>query len=292
MVAKLPNVRKLFIPDKGYTIFDADLSGADAQVVAWEANDDDLKRAFRAGLKIHAKNAEDVFGDEYRNAPGDRSNKGTPKGKMYDQNKRAVHATNYGASAFTLHRNPDIKWPLPKAEAFQRKWFNLHPGIKDWHQRTSHDLYASRTIRNKFGYRIIYFDRLDALLPQALAWVPQSTVAIVARKGALRLVAELPYAEILLQVHDSLVFQIPNHRADEHDKIREALSVPVPYPNDPLVIPWGLAKSSVSWGDVKDVATPRRVVKGAVSGLGIAPLTPRTRTESGHRKCLDTTRTG
>lgn len=253
MTAKLPNIRKLFIPDPGYTLFDADLSGADAQVVAWEANDTDLKDAFRKGMKIHAKNAEDIFGDEYSKAPGDRSNKATPKGKLYDNCKRAVHATNYGASAFTLHRNPDIRWPLPRAEAFQRKWFSLHPGIKEWHTRTQTQLYQNRTITNAFGYRIIYFDRLDALLPQALAWTPQSTVAIVARKGALKLAKELPYAEILMQVHDSLVFQIPNHRADEHDKIRAALSVPVPYA-DPLIIPWGLAKSNVSWGDVKDVA--------------------------------------
>lgn len=252
MVAKLPNIRKLFIPDPGYTIFDVDLSGADAQVVAWEANDDDLKRAFRAGMKIHAKNAEDVFGDEYRNAPGDRGNKATPKGKMYDQNKRAVHATNYGASAFTLHRNPDIRWALPRAEAFQRKWFTLHPGIREWHQRTQFRLHKDRTAENKFGYRIIYFDRVDGLLPQALAWVPQSTVAIVARRGALKLVKELPYVEVLMQVHDSLVFQVPNHRAEEHDKIRKALEIVIPY-DDPLIIPWGLAKSPVSWGDVQEV---------------------------------------
>lgn len=252
MTVALPNVRKLFTPDRGYVIFDADLSGADAQVVAWEADDEDLKNAFRKGLKIHVKNAEDVFGAEWHQAQGDRSNKGTPKGKLYDNCKRAVHATNYGASAFTLHKNPDIKWAMPRAENFQRTWFRLHPGIRQWHTRTNNELLSTRTIRNKFGYRIIYFDRLDGILPQALAWVPQSTVAIVARKGALRLASELPYCEILMQVHDSLVFQIPIHRADEHDKIRRALEIVIPYP-DPLVIPWGLAKSAISWGDVKDV---------------------------------------
>lgn len=253
MTVNLPNVRKLFIPDPGYVIFDADLSGADAQVVAWEAEDDDLKRAFRAGLKIHAKNAEDIFGDEYRNAPGDRGNKATPKGKLYDNCKRAVHATNYGASAYTLHKNPDIRWPIPRAENFQRTWFRLHPGIRHWHTRVHHALQSTRTITNKFNYRIVYFDRVDVLLPQALAWIPQSTVALVARKGALKLARELPYVEILMQVHDSLVFQVPFHRAEEYDKIRAALTVPIPYPNDPLIIPWGLAKSEVSWGDVKEV---------------------------------------
>ena len=251
-VPHLPNVRKLFVPDKGYVIFDADLSGADAQVVAWEADDADLKAAFRSGMKVHAKNAEDIFGDEYRNAPGDRGNKGTPKGKMYDQCKRAVHATNYGANVHTLSKNPDIGWPLPRAIGFQDKWFTLHPGILGWHERTQGDLFRDRTIRNQFGYRIVYFDRIDGILPQALAWLPQSTVAIVARRGALQLARVLPYVEILLQVHDSLVFQIPFRHADNHDAIRAALSITIPY-KDPLTIPWGLAKSEISWGDVKEV---------------------------------------
>jgi len=253
MVATLPNVRKLFVPDTGFVLFDADLSGADAQVVAWEADDADLKNAFRKGMKIHAKNAEDIFGDEYRNAAGERTNKGTQKGKLYDQCKRGVHATNYGASAFTLSRNPDIRWPIHRAEAFQRTWFKLHPGIHEWHRRTEAALHSGRTIRNQFGYRIIYFDRLDALLPQALAWGPQSTVAIVARRGALQLVRTFPFIEVLMQVHDSLVFQVPFRHADRHDEIRKALEIPIPYP-DPLTIPWGLAKSDKSWGDIRDVA--------------------------------------
>src|SRR5215213_5100571 len=88
MSVDLPNIRKLFIPDPGYTIFDCDLSGADAQVVAWEAEDEDLKAAFKKGLKIHAKNAEDIFKEEFLSAPGDIKTKSTPKGKLYDQCKR------------------------------------------------------------------------------------------------------------------------------------------------------------------------------------------------------------
>ena len=52
----LPNVRKIFIPDPGYLIGEVDLSGAEAQVVAWAAGDEDLKKAFRAGINVHIKN--------------------------------------------------------------------------------------------------------------------------------------------------------------------------------------------------------------------------------------------
>ncbi len=246
----LPNIRKLFIPDPGKVIFDVDLSGADAQVVAWEADDDDLKTAFRAGTKIHAKNAEEIFGTRFTQAAGDIKQKTSPKGRLYDQCKRAVHATNYGASSFTLARTPEIGWTTGESETFQRRWFQLHPGIKDWHRRIDRSLQQTRSVSNRFGYRIIYFDRIDQVFPEALAWVPQSTVAEVCFRGGLALESRCPYVEMLLQVHDSLVFQIPKeyHHAARHREMQEALRVVVPY-DDPLVIPWGFTSSETSWGD-------------------------------------------
>lgn len=160
--------------------------------------------------------------------------------------------TNYGGKPMTMTRNPLIAWPLNESEAFQRKWFGLHPGILEWHKRKQHELQTSRTAHNAFGYRIIYFDRLDGLLPQALAWTPQSTVAEVTFRGALQLKRECPWVEMLLQVHDSLVFQVPFHRSEEYAKIRAGLRISVPYA-DPLIIPWGLKSSPTSWGDVEKV---------------------------------------
>ena len=242
----------MFIPDPGKVIVDADLAGADAQVVAWEADDAKLKAAFRAGMKIHLMNGEDLMGSEFTAAPGDHKNPGTPKGRMYDALKRFVHATNYLGTARTLSLNPAIGWPIAVCEARQRRWLDdLHPGIREWHRRTERSLYHNRTIRNRFGYRIIYFDRIDSLLSQAVAWGPQSTVAEVCFRGALQLRRSVPWAELLLQVHDSIVFQIPSHRGGEAstlDTIRRHLEVPVPYP-DPLTIQWGISTSPKSWGD-------------------------------------------
>lgn len=232
---KLPNIRKQFIPDNGYIICDADLSGADAQEVAWQANDEDLKNAFKRGIKVHQHNAEAMFG------PGEPGR----KHPRYADCKRAVHGTNYGGSARTIAIT--LGWRVSEAERFQRDWFRLHPGIKEWHRRTEYDLQTTRTVRNKFGFRIVYFDRPDNLLPKALAWIPQSTVAVVCRKGGYRLMKALPWVEILLQVHDSLVFQIPVHKSDCLNQLREPLHVTVPH-DDPLVIPWELRVSDKSWG--------------------------------------------
>ena len=108
-----------------------------------------------------------------------------------------------------------------------------------------------RTIYNKFGYRMVYFDRIENLLPEALTWVQQSTVAIISIKASLQLTSQLSWCELLLQVHDSLVIQYPIAKASSVSEIKSALSVTVPY-DDPLIIPWGLKTSRKSWGDVED----------------------------------------
>lgn len=252
-LARLPNVRKLFIPDRGMMIFDGDLSGADAQVVAWEADDADLKAAFRAGVKIHAKNAEDLFGQEWLDAiaaPGaDLKSTGNRAGRLYAGCKGGVHGTNYGARPRTLAVN--LGWTVQRAEMFQDRWFYLHPGIKRWQQRVDRDIQATQTVWNAFGYRIIYTDRPSSVYTEALAWIPQSTIAINTRRAARQL-RKLPYVELLLQVHDSLVWQVPFKYADRIVEMENALRVVIPYA-DPLTIQWKLARSDKSWGDCKGV---------------------------------------
>lgn len=248
MLVSLPNVRKIFIPDPGYVLFDADLSGADAQVVAWEAEDEDLKAAFRAGIDVHDKNAEDMWGAEYTKLPGNK--KEGPKSVKRKQTKKAVHATNYGASSRTVAIA--LGWTVHNADSFQKRWFSIHPGIKkNFHGNIEASLRLNRTIRNRFGFHRVFFDRLDAAFTEALAWIPQSTVALISFEGALQLEERCPYVEMLLQVHDSLVFQVPKGKEDPRALI-SGLAVPVPY-DDPLTIPWGLAASEKSWGECKEI---------------------------------------
>ena len=230
-------------------LFEADLSGADGQVVAWEADDKELKGWLRDGTDMHMRHALEV-GRETIAGLDPKSHRYYALRQSY---KHATHGVHYGASAYALSRHPSIAWPRAKAERYIANYFARRPGVREWHLRTEHNLRSSRTAVNRFGYRIVYFDRVDGLLPQALAWVPQSTVALVCFKGALRLRRNLPWVEILLQVHDSILFQVPMHRADSVELFRQHLAVEVPYPNDPLVIPWGMARSEKSWGEVSKV---------------------------------------
>lgn len=247
----MPNIRKMFVPDPGMTIFDCDLAGADAQVVAYEAEDDDLIRAFREGIDVHDKNARDLWGASYSNLAGDK--RGGPKAARRKECKQAVHATNYGGSPRTLAKV--LGWTVHEAEGFQRRWFSLHPRIKaNFHGRIERDLSQRRMAINRFGYRRVYFDRIDSCFTEALAWVPQSTVAEVSFRGALALEQKCPYVEMLLQVHDSVVFQVPHAHEDDIAAIAAALICEVPYTPSPLVIQWGIARSRVSWGDCKGVS--------------------------------------
>lgn len=245
---KLPNIRRCFLPDKGKLLCDCDLSGADARIVAWEAKDEDLKAAFNKGLDVHDYNGRQMYGDSY-----DPKRPGKIKATARDELKSAVHGTNYGASPRTLAIT--FGWTIREAEQFQHRWFSKHPGIRDWHRRVERDLQTKRSVGNKFGNRIIYFDRPDNLLPKGLAWIPQSTVAGICARAAIKLSKELPWVEVLLQVHDSIIFQVSSSLAtpERFSEIRRALEIPVPYEPDPCIIPWGLATSPRSWGEVKKV---------------------------------------
>ena len=61
---RLPNIRRLFVPDPGYTMFDSDLDRADLQVVVWESGEPELKAALKAGVEMHLLNPYTLAGRE------------------------------------------------------------------------------------------------------------------------------------------------------------------------------------------------------------------------------------
>lgn len=239
---ELPNIRKAFVPDPGMTIVDADLAGADAQVVAWEAGDLELMEAFRAGLDVHSMNLEAMWGVRPEN-----TDKVAFKNKRRDC-KQGVHLSNYGGTSRTLAKV--LGWTVHQSEQFQRRWFSIHPRIKTHFQgNVMKELQTSRTTTNRLGFTRTWFDRIDNVYTEALAWTPQSTVAIVANKGAMQVEDKFPFIEFLLQVHDSIVFQMPTALIESHlPSIAETFRVPIPY-SDPLTIRWDIKHSAKSWGD-------------------------------------------
>ena len=110
-------------------------------------------------------------------------------------------------------------------------------------------LNTRRYVENKFGYRRFYYDRPEGLLPEALAWIPQSTVACVINRAWVNIYKNIPEIQVLLQVHDSLAGQFPTHLTDwAVKKMKEESQIVIPY-EDPLIIPVGIKISNKSWGD-------------------------------------------
>ena len=249
---ELPNIRTLFIPDDGYTFFDMDLDRADLQVVVWEAADADLKLALRLGLDMHLLNACAIFnikGIPYEELTETHPNYQSHRARIGEASrqkaKTGVHAVDYGCKARTLAIH--LGSTVHEADRFIRGWLEAHPGIAKWHKRVEAGLLSSRSVSNAYGYRRIYFDRIESVLPEALAWIPQSTVALTINQIWLNIHQAHPNIEVNLQVHDSLAGQYPT-ALDGRAALNNSAQVTIPYP-DPLIIPVGIKTSTKSWGD-------------------------------------------
>ena len=235
-----PNVREMFTPDVGYTMFDADLKQADAQTVAWESGDEVLKQMFREGADLHTENAKTIY-----------SLQGEPTHHQRQMAKHGVHATNFGASPRTMAHKLDMT--VHQASTFQKRWFDIHPNIKKWQERIEAQLMSTRTITNAFGYRRIFFERVEGLLPEALAWIPQSTTVNIIDKGLNNIDANLPHVQLQLQVHDSIIGQFKNNLYPTvREEIHKEMLIEVPY-DDPMTIEVEVACSRRSWGACEKV---------------------------------------
>jgi DNA polymerase I-like protein with 3'-5' exonuclease and polymerase domains len=236
---KIPNIRKLFIPDPGYTFFDIDLSSADLSVVVWESDCKAMKALFAEGKKPYIEIAREFYHDP-------TIDKNSPR---YPAFKAICHATNYLGRSKTISQG--IGYLIHEVERIQQFYFAMCPEIRVWQQRIIDELTRTHRVTNAWGYHRVYFDRIDGnVFNEAVAWIPQSTIAILINHIYKRLHDEQPWVEVLLQVHDSLAGQFPTHREAEGREtvLRIANGTSVPYA-DPLFIPVGIKTSRKSWGD-------------------------------------------
>lgn len=249
----LPNIRSMFGPDPGFTFFDMDLDRADLQVVVWESGETDWMAAMRLGVDMHLLNVYTIDRAEpppmeelVETHPKYWDHRGPRKHKR-EFAKVFCHATNYvgGAKTVAAHTGRSVV----EIDRAQKLWFGAHPGVQRWHQRTLEQITKRRFVENRFGYRWYIFDRIDGLLPEACAWVPQSTVGIVINKIWTAFHNNIKELQVLLQVHDSLAGQFPTHKkAVILPQMQEYSKIIIPY-DSPLIIPTGVKTSDVSWGD-------------------------------------------
>ena len=239
-------IREAFIADEGNVLLSLDYSQIELRILAHIAKIDSLKQAFHEGQDIHALTASQMFN--------------VPLENMDPMVRRQAKAINfgviYGISGFGLARN--LRIPRKEAQAFIDTYFERFPGIRTYMDETVTFAKENGFVQTLFG-RKIHTSEINAKGPQAgfakraaINAPIQGTAADVIRRAMIQMpkaIAHLP-AKMLLQVHDELIFEVPEGAVEETTnivrRIMENASEPVVKLDVPLVVDAGTGKN---WAD-------------------------------------------
>jgi len=232
-------IREAFIADAGNVLLSLDYSQIELRILAHIADIPALKQAFHDGHDIHALTASEMF-----NVPLD---------EMTPDIRRQAKAINfgviYGISGFGLARN--LRIPRADAQAFIDTYFERFPGIRTYMDATVAFAKENGFVKTLFG-RKIHTPEINARGPHAgfsrraaINAPIQGTAADIIRRAMIRMpraIAHLP-ARMLLQVHDELIFEVPETAVDATtDAVRKVMSgaaLPAVALDVPLVVDAG-----------------------------------------------------
>lgn len=207
-------IRQAFIADKGYTLMSADYSQIELRLLAHVADIDVLKNAFAEGQDIHAITAAQVFD--------------VPIEGMDPMIRRQAKAINfgiiYGISGFGLARQLGIS--RGDAQHYINAYFERYPGIKDYMERTKQQAHDQGFVMTPFGRKCHMRginEKNQALrgnAERAAINAPiQGGAADIIKRAMSRVQAALDDnklgARMLLQVHDELIFEVPDKEIDK-----------------------------------------------------------------------------
>jgi DNA polymerase I len=229
-------IRRAFVATPGHALISADYSQIELRLLAHVADISQLKKAFADQLDIHAMTASEMFGVPIKDMPSEV--------------RRRAKAINfgiiYGISAFGLANQLSI--PREEAGAYIRKYFERFPGIRDYMETTKKAARADGYVRTIFG-RKCHFPRINASNPSERAFneraainAPlQGSAADIIRRAMIRMddalgAAKLD-AQMLLQVHDELVFEAPLDQIEATIKLVSKVMVDAPHPALQLSVP-------------------------------------------------------
>ena len=242
-------IRNAFIAAEGCKLISADYSQIELRLVAHVAGEQSMIEAFKDGIDIHARTASEVFG--------------IPLDQMDSETRRRAKAINfgiiYGISAFGLARQLSI--PQAEARDYISAYFENFPGIRAYMERIKTEAREDGFVETLFGRRIHITGMVGGSAAhrgfaerQAINAPIQGSAADIIKRAMVRIPPALKMAgikaDMLLQVHDELIFETQADGADEAVKhitrIMEAAAMPVVNLTVPLVAEAGIADS---WAD-------------------------------------------
>ncbi len=197
-------IREAFVAEPGKVLVSLDYSQIELRILAHIANLPALKQAFKDGLDIHAMTASEMFD--------------VPLDQMTPDIRRRAKAINfgviYGISGFGLARN--LRIPRSEAQGFIDRYFERFPGIRRYMDETKAFAKEHGFVETLFGRRI-HTPEISAKGPRAgfaqraaINAPIQGSAADIIRRAMIRIpaaIAGLP-AQMLLQVHDELLFEV------------------------------------------------------------------------------------
>jgi DNA polymerase-1 len=239
-------IRTAFVAAPGCKLISADYSQIELRLVAHVAGEASMIDAFKAGVDIHARTASEVFG--------------IPLDDLDSETRRRAKAINfgiiYGISAFGLARQLSI--PQAESRDYINAYFEKFPNIKAYMERTKIEAREDGYVETLFGRRI-HISGFTASNPamrgfaerQAINAPIQGTAADIIKRAMIRLPQQMAEkavpADMLLQVHDELIFEVPDGRVDDATaiiiEVMETAAAPVLDLAVPLVVEAGVANS-------------------------------------------------
>lgn len=266
-------VKQYYLADEGYLIYEIDLSQAENRLMAYISPELEMIKAFEAGIDIHTKTASLVLSkpiDQISDEKGSCSLGNGTKSERY-WGKTSNHSFNYDLG----YRSAAERFELStrEAQSLINAYHRAYPGIHKYHNWVREELSQNgRKITNLMGRTRKFLGRWqDSLFKEAYNFIPQSTVAdIINQCGLINIYYnqdKFGDVELLNQVHDSIVFQIPiNIGMDRHvsilkDMVKE-LEPTLKYRSFEFKIPAEI-QVGLNLGKLTDVtpATLKEVVK-------------------------------
>ena len=271
-------MKKFMLADDGYIMYSCDLSQAENRVVAYIAPERAMIEAFENEIDIHRQTAGLIFQKPISEISDESGSCHIGGGKFSERfwGKKANHGLNYDLG----YRTFAYYYEIVEADSkfIVESYHNAYPGVRKYHRWVQEQLKQGRTLTNPFGRNRKFMNRWGhELFKEAYSWIPQSTVADkINRDGILFMYNNQQWfkdVDILNQVHDSIVFQIPinigiKRHADILHRLKNSLESPIEWRvrsfSIPLDIEMGLNLNdtvSLNLKDIKGVLNIEKTIR-------------------------------
>jgi len=209
-----PRMKPYVKADPGFMVFNCDMSQAEYRKVAHFAPEPGMLAALDAGVDAHANTYSRMFNIPVEAVSDEAASSDIGDGTKSQRfwGKMCNHALNYdlGPNGFADR----FEVPVAQAKILITKYHNAFPGVRySYHKKIQKLINNGRTLVNPFGRSRTFLGRIDkALYREAYAHIPSSTTADHVNRTATIPVyyhEEFRGLQLMFQVHDSVVFQVP-----------------------------------------------------------------------------------